>query len=238
MPFPFRCLCHTLFPKLSEIRICHHTEETGSGPTQQRGREDLFPPILVAPFQQKERRCRRCRERVEICGFSGHELPHLGRTRDSRSAVPRDSRADRRWPQWGPAVPGSAAHGGPGGGQPGLRATGEELRGRGEEEGFHRPGAGLTAAQDLPRCRVSARRCGAGGGAEPRSPPKPCLPASPGRAAPSGLPGTPPFPSRSPPPAPIPSASAKFGHPRARGGGSGCPAPAVGANRSPGSSPG
>lgn len=97
MQFLFGCLCCTSFPKLSEIRICHYTEEMGQE-TGRGGEMVLFPSILLAAFQQKERRCRRCRERVEMCGFSGDELPHLGRTPASPvrgSPAERDGAARR-----------------------------------------------------------------------------------------------------------------------------------------------
>lgn len=68
----------------------------------------FFPSILLAAFQQQERRRRRCRERGEICGFSGDKLPHLGKTR--ASPVRHGGRTAER----GPAAPGSAAHGAPG----------------------------------------------------------------------------------------------------------------------------
>lgn len=57
MPFLFGCLYCTLFPKLSDMRTWHCTEEMGSGPSKVTGRGGemvLFPLILLSPFQQKE----------------------------------------------------------------------------------------------------------------------------------------------------------------------------------------
>lgn len=89
MQLLFRSLCYTLCLKLSEIRSCHYTEEKGSGSTQRTGRGGemvLFPLNLLAAFQQKRGRCRKCRERVEIWGFLamiGHQELRTG-TREAR----------------------------------------------------------------------------------------------------------------------------------------------------------
>lgn len=114
-------------------------------------------------------------------GVSGDELPPLGGTRASPA----------RHGGAGPAVPGSEAPGAPDRDE-GSSGHGKELRG-----GLYRPGAALTTEQDLPRCKVSAQRGGAGEGAgrgaevEPRPPQIPPE-RIPGRCVPPELPGTSP----------------------------------------------
>lgn len=142
----------------------------------------LFPLNFLAAFQQKRRRCRKCRERVEIWGFLAM-IWYLWRGPES----PR-----RR----GTGCPGLRGTGSSGPGQGKLRAR-EGAPGRVAQARINH-GAGFTPLQVLCSAwRGQKRLLGGAQQAEPRPPqipPERTL----NRCVPSGLPGTSPFLSRSP----------------------------------------
>lgn len=167
----FGCLYCTLFPKLSDMRTCHCTEEIGFGPSKVTGTGGemvLFPLILLAPFQQKEGDTEDAEKGWRSVGFLAANC-HI-------------------WGGLEHPQPETAAHGDPAPGQPQLRAPGGELRGGCTGPGRVNGWAGFTPVQE-----------GVRGGAQQAEPRTPLSSRTPGRSAPLGLPGTPPFPSRFPP---------------------------------------